>query len=194
MKSILGRATCLALMSCISPVGIPAQEPLTLRQAIQIALKQSPDVDAARAGVDEAKANPSIASKLSFVAMERIRVVSLCDTNLVVRGWIPSLSAGPFQVEDIPVLVKDLSSMRRLDSHIVGIVGQNFLSQFNYLIDYGRDLVWIESGNEIRDLTDGDHVAIESTENRMMVPSEAQSRGNAKLRLVLDSGAHSLVL
>ena len=145
-------------------------------------------------GTDTTVIDPSIASRLSFVAMDRIRVVSLREPNLVVRGSIPSLSAGPFQVEDVPVLVKDLSSMRRLDSHIVGIVGQNFLSHFNYLIDYGRHRVCIESGNEIRDITDGDHVAIESTDNRMMVHSEAQSRGNVKMRLVLDSGAHSVVL
>ena len=61
MKRIFGPATCLALMSCVLPPGIRAQEPLTLRQAIQIALKQSPDIDSARAGVDEAKASASMA-------------------------------------------------------------------------------------------------------------------------------------
>ena len=145
-------------------------------------------------GTDTTVIDPSIASKLSFVAMERIRVVSLRDINLAVRGSIPSLSAGSFQVNDLVVLVKDLSGMRRLDSRIVGIVGQNFLSHFNYLIDYGRHLVCIEPGNEIRGITDGDRVAIEPTENRMLVHSEAQSRENAKLRLVLDSGARSVVL
>ncbi|MCL2659351.1 MAG: TolC family protein [Acidobacteriaceae bacterium] len=35
--------------------------PLTLRQAIEIALKQNPDVDDAKAGVDEAKANVTLA-------------------------------------------------------------------------------------------------------------------------------------
>jgi outer membrane protein TolC len=60
MKHILPRARWLLLASCIFPTGITAQEPLTLRQAIQIALKQSPDVDAAKAGVDEAKANASL--------------------------------------------------------------------------------------------------------------------------------------
>src|SRR5437660_5259655 len=61
MKSILGPAMCLALLSFIFAARIRAQEPLTLRQAIQIALKQSPDVDAAKAGVDEAKASASSA-------------------------------------------------------------------------------------------------------------------------------------
>jgi outer membrane protein TolC len=43
------------------PAGIRAQEPLSLRQAIQIALKQNPDVDAGKGGVEEAKANASLA-------------------------------------------------------------------------------------------------------------------------------------
>ena len=145
-------------------------------------------------GTDTTVVDPSIASRLSFVPVERMRVVTLSNMNLVLRGTIPSLSAGPFHVHDIPVLVKDLANMRKLDSHIVGIVGQNFLSHFNYLIDYRRHLMSIELGNEIRDSTDGEHVEIDSTENRMMVASEAQSRGKAKLHLVLDSGTHSVVL
>ena len=145
-------------------------------------------------GTDTTVVDPSIASRLSFVPAERMRVVTLRNMNFVLRGTIPSLSAGPFHVDNVPVLVKDLANMRKLDSHIVGIVGQSFLSHFNYLIDYRKYLVSIESGNEIRDNTEGEHVEIESTENRMMVASEAQSRGNAKLRLVLDSGTHSVVL
>jgi outer membrane protein len=61
MKRIFGTGLWLALVSCMIPAGIRAQEPLTLRQAIQIALKQSPDIDAARAEVDEARASASLA-------------------------------------------------------------------------------------------------------------------------------------
>jgi outer membrane protein len=61
MKRILGIGRWITLISCMIPAGVRAQEPLTLGQAIQIALKQSPEVDAARAGVDEAKANSSLA-------------------------------------------------------------------------------------------------------------------------------------
>jgi outer membrane protein len=61
MKRILGAGPWLVLVSCMIPAGIRAQEPLTLRHAIQIALKQSPDVDVARAEVEEAKASASVA-------------------------------------------------------------------------------------------------------------------------------------
>jgi hypothetical protein len=52
MKRILETGRWLALFSFMIPAGIRSQEPLTLRQAIQVALKQSPAVDAAKAGVD----------------------------------------------------------------------------------------------------------------------------------------------
>lgn len=61
MKRILFRARWLAMFGCLIPIGARAQEPLTLRQAIQQALKLSPDADAARAGAEEAKAGASLA-------------------------------------------------------------------------------------------------------------------------------------
>ena len=61
IKPALGPARWLALMSCFVPPTIRAQEPLALLRAIEIALKQSPEADAARAGVDEARAKASLA-------------------------------------------------------------------------------------------------------------------------------------
>ena len=145
-------------------------------------------------GTDTTVVDPSIASRLSFAPVERIQVVSLGNASMALRGSIPILSAGSFRMRNIPVLVKDLSNMRKLDSHIAGIVGQNFLSHFNYLIDYQRRLVRLQTGDEIPEITGGDHVAIESTENRMMVAAEAHSRSATRLNLLLDSGASSLVL
>lgn len=87
-----------------------------------------------------------------------------------------------------------MTDLRKLDERIVGILGQNFLSHFNYFLDYRRQVVLFESENEVRDTIDGDHVAIESKDDRMLVVSEAQSGASANLHLVLDSGADSLVL
>lgn len=61
MKRLLGPTLGLCLVSCMIPAGIRAQETLTLTQAIQTALRQNPDIDAAKAGIDEAKANFSLA-------------------------------------------------------------------------------------------------------------------------------------
>jgi len=61
MRSILTRAGGLVLMSCICVVGGWAQEPLTLEGAIRAALKQNPEVEVARAGVDDAQATLALA-------------------------------------------------------------------------------------------------------------------------------------
>jgi len=86
MKSILGPAPCLALMICISPIGSRAQGPLTLRQAIQIALQQSPDVDAARAGADEAKADVSLARASYLPHVNFVEDISRGDDPVYVFG------------------------------------------------------------------------------------------------------------
>lgn len=61
MKTRLRQAGCLALVLCCLRTGAPAQQPLTLRQAIEKALKHNPDADAARAGVEEARAGRALA-------------------------------------------------------------------------------------------------------------------------------------
>lgn len=145
-------------------------------------------------GTDTTVIDQAIASRMSFVPEDRIEVVSLSGSHSVSRGSIPTLSVGPSRVNNVQVLLQELPELHRLDSHIAGILGQNFLSHFNYILDYRRQVVRFESANEVRDTIDGEHVAIESRDHRMVIASAAQSRASANLRLVLDSGADSLVL
>jgi len=59
---LLGRsAGWLVFALSIGSAVAVAQEPLTLRQAIELALKHNPEADLARAGVDEAKAGAKLA-------------------------------------------------------------------------------------------------------------------------------------
>jgi outer membrane protein len=55
------RARILLTLLAMAVTAAGAQQPLTLRQAIDQALKQNPDADAARAGAREAKAGASLA-------------------------------------------------------------------------------------------------------------------------------------
>lgn len=61
MRRILHRAARLVLIACIFPFGNWAQEPLTLRQAVQLALKQNPVSDEAKATAEEAAAGVAMA-------------------------------------------------------------------------------------------------------------------------------------
>ena len=61
MRFFLRHVGWLPLVLAIGSAGVVAQEPLTLRQVIQQALKQNPDSDVARANVEEAKAGAAMA-------------------------------------------------------------------------------------------------------------------------------------
>lgn len=76
----------------------------------------------------------------------------------------------------------------------MGIAGQDFLSHFNYLIDYSRHEILMEWTSEIRGAIEGERLPFESGENRIVLPSEGASSIHASLHLLLDTGANSLVL
>jgi predicted aspartyl protease len=145
-------------------------------------------------GTNTTEIDQSIAWGLSLTAIDRVQIETLAGSQAVVRSSMRSLAAGPASVENVEVLVRDLSEMRKVDSHIAGIVGQNFLSHFNYLLDYRKHSVRFELASEIRDGLEGDSVPIERRENLMLVSTEAQTSSRASLHLMLDSGANFVVL
>jgi predicted aspartyl protease len=145
-------------------------------------------------GADTTVVDPSIASRLSFVPLDHVRQTTLSGMQTVTRGAISGLSAGSARVDHVQVLIQDLSELRRIDARIEGIAGQDFLSHFNYLLDYHRRLIRIEHSSEIENAIDGDHVSIDRRENRMLVRSEVQAEEIASLKLLVDSGANCLVL
>ena len=61
MKRILGRAGWFIWVGCLTAFDASGQEPLTLRHAIELALKLNPEAQASRAEMGEAKADSSLA-------------------------------------------------------------------------------------------------------------------------------------
>jgi predicted aspartyl protease len=143
-------------------------------------------------GTDTTAVDPSVARQLSLVAKDRIELATMNGVQTLNRSFLRSLAVGSAHVENVEVLVQDLAVFRQLDSHIQGVVGQNFLAHFNYLLDYKRHSLRIEVAKEIRDGLEGDATPVEYRQDMMMVASEAQ--GQAKLRLILDTGANFVVL
>jgi predicted aspartyl protease len=145
-------------------------------------------------GADTTIVDSSLAARLSLPSLRPVQQTTLAGVRILNRSLVPALSVGTAEVHNLPVLVEDLASLRQLDSHIQGIAGQDFLSHFNYLLDYRRRVLRIEAASEIENALQGDRVRIEAGGNRMIVASEGQSLRRANLRLLLDSGASSVVL
>jgi predicted aspartyl protease len=145
-------------------------------------------------GADTTIVDPSLASSLSLVPAGLQQQSTLAGVRELACSLIASMAMGPGTTENVKVLVEDLSELRKMDPRIAGIAGQNFLSHFNYLLDYPKHWLRIEQTDEIERAFYGDRVSMERGQNRMIVRAEAQSVGRATLRLLLDSGASTLAL
>ena len=145
-------------------------------------------------GADVTIVDPSLAGRLSLVPLRHIQQSTLAGDRTLGVSLMSTLSAGQAQVDNLPVMIQDLAGLRKTIPQIQGILGQDFLSHFNYLLDYRRRTLRIEQDHEIRTAIDGDPLPMETGDNRMIVTTEVQSGGPKKLRLILDSGASSIVL
>jgi hypothetical protein len=141
-------------------------------------------------GADTTVVDTALAKQLSLAAVQSAQQDTVAGTQTVAVTVLASLTVGQVSVNKLSVLTEDLSSLRRIDRRIDGIVGLNFLSRFNYLLDYRQRTLTIESGTDILDSIDGDKVP----QRHMIVETQAEFRGHASLRLQLDSGANGLVL
>ena len=128
-------------------------------------------------GADTTIVDTALAKKLGLATLRRIQQTVMTGSQTVEVSVLARLSVGDSSVEGLPVLEQDLSSLRRVDGRIVGILGQNFLSRFNYLLDYRARSLRVEKGDELRSGLEGDVAPVEVREHRMMVAAEAATGG-----------------
>lgn len=118
-------------------------------------------------GADTSVVDPSITRQLLMASTGSTEQTTLAGKQRLTAGRIHTLSIGSAQATDVSVLVQDLSELRQMDSRIVGIAGENFLSGFNYMLDYDKRVVRFENDNEIQDSLEGERVPIEVDENHL---------------------------
>ena len=145
-------------------------------------------------GTDTTIIDPTLAQQLSLAAIDRIQINTLAGSQMLTRSSVGTLAMGTSRAENVEVLVQDVPELHALDSHIRGIAGQNFLSHFNYLLDYRKRSLRLEIASEVEHALEGDRVPLEVRDNKMIVSSDVQGRETVRLRLLLDSASNSVIL
>lgn len=110
-------------------------------------------------------------------------------TEIVVR--LTDVAVGSARVDSLLATSVPDASFRVLGDGVSGVLGQDFLSQFNYTIDYrSSSLSWDDDG----DREEGVRLALEASEGRFLVRLPQDERCQCPVRLVPDSGATDIVL
>ena len=100
-------------------------------------------------GTNSTLITPELASRIHLRSIDRIPLITLSGTEIVPRGVLDSLTLGAKSIKHLEVIFDDLTGVRTFNSKICGVLGQNFLSHFNYLINYRERYVEFDENNEM---------------------------------------------
>src|SRR5262249_301565 len=143
-------------------------------------------------GTNSTVVDEELAAELHLRPVDRIQLVSITGAQIVPRAFVESLTLGSRRAPDLEVLVEPSKELHALDSRIRGVVGQNFLSHFNYLIDYRHRQITFEGPSNPELKLRGIRVPFTSSEGRMLITVKLSSIGSPR-RMVLDTGISSPV-
>jgi hypothetical protein len=112
------------------------------------------------------------------------------------------VEAGSHSVANQKVLVHDLQNLRAADLQLQGILGEDFLEQFDLLIDNAHRLLCLDNAAAMRAEVKGPHIPLVVTAQAdevgampgLLLITVQLSGGLRPVRLVLDSGANEPIL
>jgi len=142
-------------------------------------------------GTQSTALKSQIARTMKLVPTYRVTLETPAGSQIVPAARVHQITVGPFKVADFEVLWYDVHDV--LDDQIDGILGQNFLSQFDFLLDFKHCEITIGPPSGLADYVDGEKVYFQNNEGRMIIPIRFSPRGRPS-DFVLDSGASVLVL
>jgi hypothetical protein len=136
-----------------------------------------------------------ISRKLNLTAVARMPLITFTGTVFVDIVRLDTLVLGQAAVRGHEVSCVDLRKVFSLGSDIDGILGQDFLSQFNYLLDYQRRRIVLEENGDLEKEMLGVRILIEQRDYRDHVHVDSGSESRApRVRLMLDSGTEFPVM
>jgi predicted aspartyl protease len=133
----------------------------------------------------------TLATTIGAVPVAKATMATSVGSILALVVRLPDVAVGSARVESLlatslPPNVADI-----LGEGIVGVLGQDFLSQFNYTLDYRASRLSWDDEDQIEK---GVRLALEPSHGRFLVHLPHDKRCRCALRLVPDSGASGVVL
>jgi hypothetical protein len=104
--------------------------------------------------------DPALASQLGLKAKGTVGLVSsvnLLEASVAVPD---TLEVGAHMVEQSMVAVQELRQLQAADPRIRGVLGENFLGHFDFLIDYRHKLLCLDEANRMQAEIRGERIPL----------------------------------
>ncbi|MDQ3749893.1 MAG: retroviral-like aspartic protease family protein [Acidobacteriota bacterium] len=136
---------------------------------------------------------PEVAARLKLRPVVRIEIVTVAGSTIVPSSFLPRLTLGGKSAANLEVLwsdLPDLPELRRLDKRISGVLGQNFLAQFNFTLNFRERRIDFADANE-NQFKQAARLPFETNKEHILLTLKTKQ---TNLKFVLDSGASDLIL
>jgi hypothetical protein len=146
--------------------------------------------------------DPSLAAALHLDTQGRAEVVGVGSGQSASYAQLDLVEAGSHSVANQKVLVQDLQNLHSPDLHLQGILGEDFLEQFDLLIDNAHRLLCLDDSAAMRAEVKGPHIPLVVTADAdeagampgLLLITVQLSGGLRPVRLLLDSGVNEPIL
>lgn len=137
--------------------------------------------------------NPDAAKEAGLVYDHRVIVNSLGGEKPFPATSVGELRVGSARASGLEIVASPIAQLRRIDRNARGVLGQNFLGRWAYLIDYGRKKLWLGEDARLR-AEELPFVLSAQQTNGLTVLAVTLEAGRPAWRLTLDSGASHLLV
>jgi hypothetical protein len=146
--------------------------------------------------------DPSLATALHLDTQRAAVITGVGSGQSASYAQLGLVEAGSHSVANQKVLVHDLQNLHAADLRLQGILGEDFLEQFDLLIDNAHRLLCLDDSAAMRAEVKGPHIPLVVTAEAdevgampgLLLITVQLSGGLRPVRLVLDSGANEPIL
>ncbi|HMV83833.1 MAG TPA: aspartyl protease family protein [Blastocatellia bacterium] len=132
-----------------------------------------------------------LARQLRLRPVDRIELVTVAGSQILVRTELDQVSVGAQTAAGVEVLVSDLREVRGVEPKLCGVLGQNVLARFNFLIDYAAQRLEFETRDELSARLCGERWPLSRQDERWLVTLPVNQK---PWRFVPDTGTATLLL
>jgi predicted aspartyl protease len=135
-----------------------------------------------------------LARQLSLSLVDSSLMRTVTGLTTLPRYRLDSLTLGSRSARNLIVPCAELREIHEVNSKIRGVLGQDFLSGFNYILDYRAQRIEFEEEGEFANTLQGTRLAVERDRGRVLIITEPPSPQKQASKLVMDSGTSSVVV
>ncbi len=140
--------------------------------------------------------DPDLAAALHLETAGTAEVASVGTQAIATFAQVERIEAGSHSIANHKVLVYDLANLQATGLGIQGVLGEDFLEQFDVLIDNGHNLLCLDDATAMRAEIKGSRILLQSQapdgtdRARSLIVVARVSDGRRPVRLKLDSGSN----